>query len=158
LALVIDFKIPGWKAYRTLFLIPLVLMQVAISFMWLQVLAPNGALNSVLGLLGLESLQHAWLGEPGTALGTIIAVTIWQFAAFPMIFILAGLNNINEDIYEAARIDGASTFRRIISITIPLIKNVLIVVGMLQAIQLKYWLRNYIKMPLLINSTVIARS
>jgi len=50
LALVIDFKIPGWKAYRTLFLIPLVLMQVAISFMWLQVLAPNGALNSVLGL------------------------------------------------------------------------------------------------------------
>jgi len=134
LALAIDFRVSGWKFYRIVFLLPMVLMSVAASMMWVKILEPNGLLNGVLEGLHLDFLTRAWLGDPKTALASVIVATIWQWSAWPMLFILAGLGNIDNDIYEAAKIDGASTFRRVISITLPLIKNVLIVVFMLQLI------------------------
>lgn len=134
LALIINIKIKGWKAYRVLFILPIVIMQVAMSLIWLRMLSPTGLLNNFLELINLGSFTRAWLGDTGIVFIVIIILTIWQYCGSPMIFLLAGLQNIDKEIYEAAEIDGASLFRRTFSITIPLCKNVIVVVFMLQAI------------------------
>jgi raffinose/stachyose/melibiose transport system permease protein len=97
-------------------------------------LDPYGLLNTILGVLGLEQLQLVWLGNRNTAMLAIVFMTVWQFSGFPMIFFLAGMQNIDPELYESAEIDGASTMRRIFSITIPLLKHVFSIIFMLQLI------------------------
>ena len=85
-------------------------------------------------MLHLVSLQRIWLADAGGAIAIVIMVSIWQYSSFPMLFFLAGMQNIDEELYEAAIIDGASTARRIFSITIPLLKNVFSILMILQLI------------------------
>ncbi len=134
LAVLIDFKIRFWRTYRVIFFITYVLSIVVVSLLWLKVFDLNGIINNLFRAIHLEELQRAWFDDPKTAMAIIIFVSIWQYSSFPMIFFLAGMQNISEDIYEAAKIDGASTMRRIISVTIPLLKNVLSIVIVLQVI------------------------
>jgi len=134
MGLVIHLRVPGWKVYRVIFLMPIAIMQGALALMWARMLDPSGLVNILLGWLNLESLQHAWLGEPNAAFFAIIFVTLWQYPGGSMLYLLGGLQTIDEEIYEAAYIDGAGTLRRIISITIPMIKNVIGVVLLIQVI------------------------
>jgi len=134
MGLVIHLKVPGWKVYRIIFLMPIAIMQGALALMWARILDPSGLVNILLGWLNLETLQRAWLGEPNTAFFVIIFVTLWQYPGGSMLYLLGGLQTIDEEIYEAAYIDGAGTLRRIISITIPMIKNVIGVVLLIQVI------------------------
>ena len=134
LAVLIDFRIKLWKIYRIVFFLPFVFSIVVVSMLWLKVVDPYGVLNSVLGMLHLESLQRVWLADAGGAIAIVIMVSIWQYSSFPMLFFLAGMQNIDEELYEAAIIDGASTARRIFSITIPLLKNVFSILMILQLI------------------------
>lgn len=133
-AVLIDFKIKFWKAYRFVFFLPYVYSVVIVSLLWRKIFDQNGVFNSLLGILHLETLQRTWFANPNTAMGIILFVTIWQFASVPMVLFLAGMQSINETIYEAAKIDGASTMRRIFSVTIPMLKNVFIVIIMIQII------------------------
>lgn len=134
LAVLIDFKIRFWRTYRVIFFITYVLSIVVVSLLWLKIFDRDGIINNLFKAIHLGGLQRVWFDDPKTAMAIIIFVSIWQYSSFPMIFFLAGMQNIDENIYEAAKIDGASTIRRIISITIPLLKNVLSVIIVLQII------------------------
>ncbi len=121
LALLINSKIKGKELFKTLFFIPKLLSVIVVGFLFSLVLNPTyGALNTFLNTIGLEELAKPWLGDPNTALYTIILVNSWYGFGFAILIFLVGLQAISPEIYEAAKIDGASGFEMIWKITIPL--------------------------------------
>lgn len=131
LAVIIDLRVRFWRSYRFIFFLPITISTAVVSLLWLRILDPYGVLNTLFEVLNLESLQHAWLANPSLALGVIVFIVIWQHSGFPMIVFLAAMEMIDESIYESAEIDGASTIRRIVSITIPMMKNAFAIVALL---------------------------
>jgi raffinose/stachyose/melibiose transport system permease protein len=77
--------------------------------------------NSLLDVVGLDSWQRNWLGDPGLALWSVVGVIVWQFAGYSMVIFLAGLQSIPRDVIAAAAIDGAGPVRRFWSVTRPLL-------------------------------------
>lgn len=106
---------------RTLFFLPAIMSPLAVSYIWAYVLNYTGPLNSVLGSLGLHSARHDWLGSPTYALPAVLIVLVWQFSGLAMIFYLAGLQNISEELDEATAVDGASALYRFRRVTLPLL-------------------------------------
>jgi multiple sugar transport system permease protein len=111
--------------YRTVFYIPSIIGgSVAVAVMWVLLFARDGAINSLInGLFGFTP-NISWVGDPRTALGSIILLGVWQFGS-PMVIFLAGLKNIPTSYYEAAVVDGASGFQQFLRITIPLLSPVI---------------------------------
>jgi len=106
------------RAYQTIYYLPSVLGgSIAIAVMWRQLFMPYGAVNHVLGWIGIES-QVSWIGRPQTAIWTLILLAAWQFGSSMLIF-LAGLKQIPRIYYDAAEIDGANYFQQFFRITIP---------------------------------------
>jgi ABC-type sugar transport system permease subunit len=123
-SILVDLGIRGWKAFRFIFFMPVCLSQVAISLLWVKIFQEEGLLNALLGVLGLDQLRNIWLGDVRFAMWCIIFVSWWQWGGWHMVFFLAGMQAIDPQIYESAKMDGATTPRRVFSITIPLLKNV----------------------------------
>jgi raffinose/stachyose/melibiose transport system permease protein len=116
------------KWFRSIFFIPCVISVVVISRMWLSLLDPTfGMLNKALAFLGLESLQHVWLGDSSTALGSLLAILIWSGFGWGLLFYYAGVKGIPEELYEAARLDGATGFKLHWRITVPLLSPIITV-------------------------------
>lgn len=135
LALCIDLKLKGWQAYRTMFFLPIMISTVITALLWTRILDPiNGPLNIFLRLIKLDIIAKLWIGDSKLALYCIIAVSIWQFSGFPMVFFLTAMKNIPEELYDAAKIDGAGIISRFFYITLPLIRYVLAVIAILQLI------------------------
>ena len=134
LAAAIDSRVLLWKLYTIVFFLPYALSIAAVSMLWLKIFEPSGLLNHVLIHLGLERFAVPWFDNPNTGLGIMLLVSIWQYSSFPMIFFLAGMQSIDQEIYESAKLDGASTVRQIVSITIPLLKNVFSILVVMQLI------------------------
>jgi raffinose/stachyose/melibiose transport system permease protein len=108
---------------RACIYLPQVLPIAVAGIVWSWILAPdNGALNELLGLAGLESLQQDWLGDPGKALFSVMGVMVWVQVGFPLVIFMAGLQRVDPALYEAAEIDGASWWLRFWHITIPQIR------------------------------------
>ncbi|TBL77847.1 carbohydrate ABC transporter permease [Paenibacillus thalictri] len=121
LAMLINSKIKGKEFFKTVFFIPKLLSVIVVGFLFSLILNPTyGALNTFLGFIGLESLAKPWLGDPKTALYTIIVVNSWYGFGFAVLIFLVGLQAISAEVYEAARIDGASGLKMVTRITIPL--------------------------------------
>ncbi len=96
---------------------------------WSWLLAPeDGAVNVLLGKVGLGSLAHDWLGDPATALWSVIGVMVWIQIGFPLVIFMSGLQRVDPSLYEAAEIDGATWARRFWHITIPQIRPEIFVV------------------------------
>jgi raffinose/stachyose/melibiose transport system permease protein len=121
LALGLNRTIKSRHLLRALFFAPVALSPLAIAFIWRWVFDPQGGLNRVLGASGLSSLERPWLGDPATALWTILVVLVWQFCGLAMVLYLAGLQQIPEEIEEAALVDGASAWLRFRKIVLPLL-------------------------------------
>lgn len=127
LALVMDQKIRGKAFFRTAFFLPSVTSSVAISLIFMFIFFKNGILNQALGALGLDRVLGAlgltppvdWLGDTRTALPAIMIQNIWSTSGFFMIVFLAGLQDIPESLYEAARVDGATGWQQLWHITLP---------------------------------------
>lgn len=116
------------KVFRTIFFIPCVISVVVISKMWLSLLDPTyGIFNKILGAIGFSSLQHAWLGETSTALGSLLGILIWSGFGWGLLFYYAGVKGIPEELYEAARLDGAHGLKLHWKITVPLLSPVIMV-------------------------------
>jgi ABC-type sugar transport system permease subunit len=132
LAVGVDRKMKGQTIYRTLFYLPPILSGIVVATIWKWLLEPNnGVINATLDSLGLGVLAHPWLGDPKTALWAISIVSVWQGVGYPFLLFLAGLQGISGEIYEAARMDGATgrqIFRRI---TMPLLRPVIGIVSVL---------------------------
>ena len=112
--------------YRTVFYIPNVISLSVIAVIWAFIFnARMGILNNFLDRVGLGMLKRDWLGDSNTALWCIGVVMIWQAVGYYMIMHIAAIDGISREIYEAATIDGAGKARQLLSITVPLIKNII---------------------------------
>ena len=100
----------------------------------MSVLKPAGPLNQILSAIGLESLTNSWLTQKDTALASTMGVEIWRMAGWNMMILLAGLQMIPEEFYEAASIDGAGAFKKFTSITLPFLRTSLTTVVVLNTI------------------------
>jgi multiple sugar transport system permease protein len=121
LALLVKQKIPFVGVFRSMFFLPHVVSLVVVGLVWQFMLTDGvGVVNKVLGTVGLGG--RSWLGEPDLALGTVVVVSIWFFMGYYMIIFLAGLQEIPQEYYDAAKLDGARSWETFRYITWPLLK------------------------------------
>ncbi len=119
-ALLLNQKVRGMAAYRVAYFSPMVTSTVAIAVVWMWIFDPyNGVANYALSLVGVPPLR--WLFDPGWAMPALIIMRVWQTLGYNVVVYLAGLQNVPETYYEAARIDGASPWSLFRSITLPLL-------------------------------------
>lgn len=124
LALIINEKIVARTAIRAIYFLPYVLSVSVVSYIWLRMFdANNGLVNAILRTLGL-SQNIAWLTDERFAWWSIVITTAWWSAGFVMVIYLAGLQEIPEEYYEAANIDGANAFQKLKYITLPSLSRV----------------------------------
>ncbi|MGV9304157.1 MULTISPECIES: carbohydrate ABC transporter permease [unclassified Nonomuraea] len=113
----------GKRALQTMFALPYLVNPLVIGYLWTLLLSPTfGPVNSLLRGAGLEQLAVPWLGDPATALPTVILITTWQWVGFPMLLFSAALGGIPQEYGEAARTDGAGSWQVFRRITLPLLR------------------------------------
>ncbi len=118
------------------FIVPLVVPMMVLILLWRWMYAGDfGLINQILTNIGLAEWKHSWLGDPATALWAIVFVGFPWVAGLPFLLYLAGLQNISEDLYEVAQLDGAGPVRRFLSIEFPLISSQIKLVLMYSLIQ-----------------------
>jgi len=109
----------GQVLYRTVFILPILIPGIVVGAIWKLMLNYDfGLVNQAIGLLGFAAQD--WLGTPQTALASVILVDIWHWTPFCFLLFLAGLESLPQDVYEAARIDGASIWQELRYVTLPL--------------------------------------
>lgn len=130
LALLINQRLRGINVFRTIYFMPVVVSIVVVSLLWRFIYSgQNGLLNNLLGFLTFGAFpQVDWLGNPDTALGAIIAMSIWQAVGFHMVIWLSGLQTISPTLYEAGAIEGASKWQSFRYITWPGLRNTAVLV------------------------------
>ncbi|HEX5331836.1 MAG TPA: sugar ABC transporter permease [Cellulomonas sp.] len=120
--------------FRTLYILPWLFTVAIIAILWRLLLDPNGVINYLLTTFGPMSKQLAWLGEPGIALYAVTFINIWSGYPFYMVSLLAGLQGIPQELYEAAKVDGASPVQQFVNVTLPQLKPIIISMAMLDII------------------------
>jgi raffinose/stachyose/melibiose transport system permease protein len=119
----------GGPVYRLLFFLPFMLPGVAIGIVWGWMYDPvNGWVNRALGAVGLGGLSRGWLGDPDTAIFAVLATAIWATCGFVTMIILSALRNVDAELVDAARIDGANAAQRLWHILLPQIMPVFLMV------------------------------
>lgn len=119
-------KLKEMVLYRTIFYFPNIVSLTVVGIIWSFVFHPNvGIVNKILGAVGLESVQRSWLGDSKTALWCIAFTLLWQAAGYYMVMHIAAMDGISPEIYESATLDGASAWRKLVSITMPLMKDII---------------------------------
>ncbi|RKF26288.1 sugar ABC transporter permease [Micromonospora globbae] len=119
LALGVNSLIKSRTVLRVFLFAPAVVTPIVTAYLWRNLLGPDGAVNSLLGAVGLGRWGQDWLGDPQLALWSIVAVIVWQFAGYSMVIFLAGLQSVPKELYEAAAIDGSGPVRRFWSVIRP---------------------------------------
>ena len=122
------------NVFRTIIFFPAVLSPVVVGLVWKFIYAKTGIINEVLRSIGLGFLTRIWLGVPVFPILAITIVSIWQWSGYNMVLYYAGLQGINEDMLEAARIDGASSRQVMTKIVIPMLSGVATIVMLLNII------------------------
>lgn len=132
-AIILNSKIRFKTLFRSIYFIPFVTSMVSVSIVWKWMLNKDyGLINSILATFGISKV--AWLTNPHMTIPILIAISVWKGLGYKIIIFLAGLQNIDERYYSAARIDGASKFQRFKNITVPLLKPTLIFLFITSAI------------------------
>ncbi|OKH21935.1 sugar ABC transporter permease [Chroogloeocystis siderophila 5.2 s.c.1] len=137
LALVLNTQIKGKNFFRVLFFLPTVTSSAVLTLIFMWICNSNGLLNRFLAVLGLPT--YNWLGDPSVALKAIMLMNIWATAPLFMVIYLAAMQDIPETLYEAATLDGASAWDKLIYITLPFLQPVtffIIVMGIIGTFQL----------------------
>jgi len=149
LALILSRGVKGENFFRTVYFIPVVISTIVIGQLWLKIYNPDyGLLNTLLSSIGLKSITRAWLGEKDTALISSFIPKVWQYIGYNMLLMYTAMKTIPDEIYEAAKIDGASSANISYHITIPLIRPMLkicvvfAIIGSLKVFDLIYILTN----------------
>lgn len=136
LAVMLNQQIRGLGIYRTVYYLPYITPAVAFAVVWLQILNPEfGVLNQVLSWFGLGPVN--WLFNPAWSKPALIIMSLW-LTGFQMIIFLAGLQSVPKELQEAAEIDGANTWRRFVTVTIPIISPIILfnmIIGIIGSFQ-----------------------
>jgi putative chitobiose transport system permease protein len=119
LAIAVNRKLPGIQAFRALFFIPVISGSIAVGIAWRLMLDTNGIINSLLMAVGWLQEPIQWLAEPSLTLPIAMLLTIWLGLGYYMMIFLAGLQNIDEELYDAALIDGCNSWQKHWHVSIP---------------------------------------
>lgn len=116
----------GRVLFRTIYFLPVILSEVVVAIIWNWIYHPLfGAVNQILRGIGLDHLARGWLGDPQTALLALLMTAIWSYYGFCFVIIMAGLQNVDISLVEAATIDGANGWQRFIHVIVPQLSHVL---------------------------------
>lgn len=130
----------GQRFFRTVTFLPVIFSLVVVGYMWQVLLDPYyGPINQIINGLGFESFARPWLGSMSTALPTLVFINLWRWVGFPAIIFLAGLNAINQEFLEAARIDGATEGQIFRKIMFPLLAPSMTIITILTFIGAFEW-------------------
>jgi raffinose/stachyose/melibiose transport system permease protein len=144
LALLLNQRMRGQSLVRVLIFVPYVISEVIVGTAWALLLQSEGAVNGILRSIGLDGLAKDWLADPALAIWTLMLILTWKYVGFAVILFLAGMQNIPEELAEAAAMDGATYWQTQWRITLPLlgptirIWGFLSVIGALQLFDLVY--------------------
>jgi len=136
-ALLLNSRLLGkWVSsiFRGIFILPWLFTAAIVAVLWRMLLAPNGVVNYLLDTFNLTSGQVEWLSDPKLALIAVTFINIWSGYPFFMISMLAGLQGIPGDLYEAAKVDGASAVQRFWNVTLPQLRPIIIAMMLLDFI------------------------
>jgi multiple sugar transport system permease protein len=136
-AVVLNKAIRGLSVYRTAIYFPsLIGGSIAVSILWRNIFGVDGIFNEILSAFGIQG--RGWITSPGTALWTLILLTVWQFGSAMVIF-LAGLKQIPNDLYEASSVDGANKLTQFFKITLPMLSPIIyfnLIMGVINSFQM----------------------
>ncbi len=134
-------QVRGMTFFRTVLFLPQVIAMVVVAVMWRMIYDPgSGALNSILGAVGLDGLKQNWLGDFDVALPSVGLVGTWVMLGLAMVLLLAGVQKIPPSLFDAAKVDGAGPFREFFAVTLPALRGEIAVALTLTTIQA---LRNF---------------
>ena len=137
LALLLNSQIRGRGLFRASLLVPMMLPTVVVGVVWRLMLNPDfGAINGTLARFGISKESLTWTASPRLAMLSVIAVDVWQWTPFVFLVLLAGLQAIPQEPYEAALIDGSSRWQTFRHVTLPLLKPAILIVLLLRTMDL----------------------
>lgn len=133
LALMLERPVRGMATFRTFFILPMMVAPIVVGLTWRYLFdSQYGMINQLLQLFGIA--PHAWLADPQLAFVAIVIADIWQWTPFVFIMIMAGLQNIDGSVMEAARIDGASPLQAIFKVKLPMLMPIIVVTLLMRVI------------------------
>lgn len=144
IAQVLHDQIRGWRVYRAIIFMPYVVPVVVAALVFGQILQSGGLVNSLLQSVGLGSLAQNWLGDPKTAVWSVAGVIQWRELAFGVILFLARMTQLPEDLYDAARVDGANWWQRLRHVTVPQMATIIAFYAGIVVVALFNWVFNYV--------------
>ncbi|HST21040.1 MAG TPA: sugar ABC transporter permease [Blastocatellia bacterium] len=137
LALLLDRPLRGRGVFRAVLLIPMMLPPVVVGVVWRLMLNPDfGAVNGTLKSVGINTDALTWTASPTLAFASVIAVDIWQWTPFMFLVLLAGLQAIPQEPYEAAMIDGANWWQTFLHVTLPMLRPAMLIALLLRTMDL----------------------
>lgn len=134
LAIIVNRKLPGINAFRAIYYLPVVSGSVAVGIAWRLMLDTNGLLNSLLLSVGIIQSPIQWLAEPALTLPIAMLLTIWMGLGYYMMIFLAGLQNIPEELYDAASIDGCNAIQKHLHVSIPGLRPQFVMVAVVSSL------------------------
>lgn len=137
-------RVVGWRVYRVVVFIPVVLAVAAVGIIFGEILQFHGLLNESLARIGLGFLAQDWLGSSKFALWSIAAIIVWKEAGFGTVLFLARLMSVEQELYETAKLDGASWWQLLRHVTIPQLSSVIEFYTVLEVIVVFCWVFDYV--------------
>ncbi|MCG3139454.1 MAG: Lactose transport system permease protein LacF [Anaerolineae bacterium] len=134
LAIAVNRKLPGINAFRAIYYVPVISGSIAVGYAWRMLFDTNGLINGVLLSTGLLQEPIQWLAEPALTLPLAMSLTIWLGLGFYMMIFLAGLQNIPEELYDAALIDGCNAFQKHWNVSLPGLRPQIVFVAVISSL------------------------
>lgn len=150
LALLVEKNVPGIAVFRTTYYFPVIASAVVVALIWSWLFDSRGVINQALEWMGVVDQPIAFLVDRWWLLGCAILLTVWKGMGYYMVVYLAALGNVGKDLHEAAMLDGAGSFRRFVSVTLPSVRGAVLLVSALIAVSA---MRVFTELDILSNGT-----